>query len=336
VAGGDLSGALSLREHPRPDAFVERFTGTTRHVADFLSEDVLARQSGAVIEFLLQTCVLDELTASLCDALTGRAGSGSMLRELERGNLFVVPLDQERHAYRYHQLFAQYLRAELARRDPELVPELHRRAYRWYREHGLFGRAIAHAQAAGDVGAAGELVGAAWSDQIRDGQIETVRGWIEGFEDGEIARRAPLAIAAAWTAALSGQRGRAAYFIDAARRGSWEGPMPDGTASLESAIAVTSAAFGADTVSGMRRVAQRTLELEPAANRQRAIALEILGAALTLQGEFARTAWSSLRGCARTSPTSRPTACSRSCSAAAASSTGPAPPSRPQTRCCHG
>jgi LuxR family maltose regulon positive regulatory protein len=280
--------ALSLRDRADPDAFVEQFAGTTRHVADFLTEDVLARQSEDAIAFLVRTSVLGELTAPLCDALTERTDADAMLRELERSNLFVVPLDYERMAYRYHHLFAQYLRAELAHREPDHVPELHRRAWRWYREHDLVGRAVAHAHAAGDVEVAGELVAAAWSDTIRAGQIETVRSWIDGFDDAQIERHAPLAIAAAWTAALTGQRERAAHFTDAAERGTWEGPMPDGTSSLESAIAVTRAAFGADGISQMRHVAQRAVDLEPAANAHRAVALEILGAALTLDEEFDR------------------------------------------------
>jgi hypothetical protein len=196
--------ALSLRGRVRPEDFVDRFTGTSRHVADFLSEDVLARQPDAVIGFLLHTCILEELTASLCEALTGGTDAEEALRELERSNLFVVPLDEERLAWRYHHLFAQYLRAELARREPELVPELHRRAWRWYREHGLVGRAVAHAQTAGDVEVAAELVAAHYSAMAQGGQIETVRSWLAGFDDARIEGHAPLAVVAAWVSALSG------------------------------------------------------------------------------------------------------------------------------------
>jgi LuxR family maltose regulon positive regulatory protein len=192
--------ALSLRDRAQPGDFVDRFAGTSRHVADFLSEDVLARQPEDVTRFLLRTCVLDELTTSLCDALTGGTDADAELRELEHSNLFVVPLDEERLAYRYHHLFAQYLRAELAHREPELVPELHRRAWRWYREHDLPGRAIAHAQAAGDVDVAAELVAAEWAAVAESGRIETVRGWLAGFDDAQIEGHAPLAITAAWGA----------------------------------------------------------------------------------------------------------------------------------------
>src|SRR3712207_441170 len=167
---GVYLAALSLRDRPHPEDFVDRFAGTTRHVADFLSEDVLARQPDDVISFLLHTCVAEELTGSLCDALTDSADTDAMLHELERSNLFVVPLDAERHAYRYHHLFAQYLRAELTRREPGLVTELHRRAWRWYREHNLVGRAVAHAQAAGDVDVAAELVATHWSPMATIGR----------------------------------------------------------------------------------------------------------------------------------------------------------------------
>jgi LuxR family transcriptional regulator, maltose regulon positive regulatory protein len=208
--------ALSLRDRSDPEDFVDRFAGTSRHVADFLSEDVLARQPNDVIDFLLQTCILEELTPALCQALTGRLDSEAALREPERSNLFVVPLDDERLAYRYHHLFVQYLRAELARRSPEFVPELHRRAWRWCSEHSLVGRAIAHAQAAGDVDVAAILVAAEYSEMAQFGHIESVRHWIAGFEDKQIAGHAPLALAAAWVAALTGERERAARFAEAA------------------------------------------------------------------------------------------------------------------------
>jgi LuxR family transcriptional regulator, maltose regulon positive regulatory protein len=279
--------ALPLRDRAHPEDFVDRFAGTSRHVADFLSEDVLARQPDAMARFLLHTCVLEELTASLCAALTGGTDADAALRELERGNLFVVPLDEERLAWRYHHLFAQYLRAELTRREPQLVPELHRRAWRWYREHGLVGRAVAHAQAGGDVGMAAELVAAEWRPMVEGGQVETMRSWIAGFQDAQIKGHAPLAIAAAWVSALAGDGERAARFAEAARRGSWDGPMPDGTASLESALAIMSSAFGLGGLSGMHTATQRAVDIEPPTSRWRDLALLLLGVAQTLKGDFA-------------------------------------------------
>jgi LuxR family maltose regulon positive regulatory protein len=279
--------ALSLRGREQPDDFVDRFAGTSRHVADFLTEDVLARQAEDLVGFLLRTCVVEELTGSLCDALTGEADGEAKLRELERTNLFLVPLDEDRVAYRYHHLFVQYLRAELARRDPALVSELHRRAWRWYREHGLVSRAVSHAQAAGDVDAAAELVAAGWLDMTERGQFATLRSWIAGFEDAQIEGHAPLAVAAAWTTGLAGDGERAARFANAAQHGSWSGPTPDGCASLESSLAILSCAFGLGGLSGMRAAGQRVDEIEPVTSKWRPLGLVVYGAALTLAGDFA-------------------------------------------------
>ena len=277
---------LSLRGRAEPDAFVDRFAGTSRHVADFLTEDVLARQPEDVIAFLLHTSLLEELTPSLCDALTGRGDADAMLRELERTNLFVVPLDEDRVAYRYHHLFAQYLRAELARREPALVPELHGRAWRWYREHGLIGRAVAHAQACDDVSAAIEMISPQVIAMTEIGQFETVRSWFDGFDDLQVERHAPLAVGAAWLASLAGETERAAHFTQAARRGAWEGPMPDGTASLESALALLSSAFGLGGLTGMRGAAEQAVAFEAAGSPWRLLSLTLLGVALTLDHEL--------------------------------------------------
>jgi LuxR family maltose regulon positive regulatory protein len=285
-AAGLYLTALSLRDRTQPEEFISRFTGTNRHVADFFSEDVLGRQRAEVVDFLLHTCVLEELTAPLCRAMTGGSDAAMVLEDLEHGNLFVVPQDEDRRAYRYHHLFAEYLCAELARREPELVPELHRRACGWYREHGVVGRAIAHARAAGYLDTATELVAAEATRMINDGMIETVLGWLDGFEQMQIESHPPLAIAAAWVLALNGDPKRAAIFTEAAKRGSWDGPLPDGTSSLESGIAIISSAFGFEGISGMRCIAQRAVDLEPAPNRHRATGLQLLGIAQTLGGDF--------------------------------------------------
>lgn len=278
--------ALSLRDRAQPDEFIDRFAGTSRHIADFFSEDVLARQPDSVIDFVLHTCVLEELTASLCQAMTGRTDAASILHDLEQNNLFVVPQDEDRQAYRYHHLFAEYLRAALVRREPALIPELHRRASNWYREHALTHRAIAHARAAGDINSAAELVAAKWSAMVNSGQIETARNWIDGFEEAQIREYAPLAIAAAWISALYGEPARAAVFVEMARQASWEGPLPDGTTSLASALAIMSSAFGQNGITRMRGVAQQAVDIEVQPNRLRAAALQLLGIAQAHEGDF--------------------------------------------------
>ena len=123
--------ALSLRERPDPDAFLAAFAGTHRYVLDYLSEEVLERQPDRVRTFLLQTSILERLTGPLCDAVAGRSDSQDMLEELERANLFLIPLDEERRWFRFHHLFGDLLRAELQRAEGGRLPELHRRAAVW-------------------------------------------------------------------------------------------------------------------------------------------------------------------------------------------------------------
>ena len=160
VAGLQLA-ALSLQGIPEPGeaaAFIEAFTGSNRFVIDYLADEVLARQPSEVREFLLRTAVLERLTGPLCDAVTGRADGTRMLEELERDNLFVVPLDAERSWYRYHHLFGDVLHARLLAEHADEVPVLHQRASAYYESLGLDPDAVRHALAAEDFERAARLV----------------------------------------------------------------------------------------------------------------------------------------------------------------------------------
>jgi LuxR family maltose regulon positive regulatory protein len=150
--------ALSLRERPDPDAFLDAFAGTHRYVLDYLSEEVLDRQPDRVRRFLLETSILERLSGPLCDAVTGRSDSQDLLEELERANLFLIPLDEERRWYRFHHLFRDLLGAELQRAEATRLPELHHRAAVWSEQHGLIDETIRHALAAGDAAWATQLV----------------------------------------------------------------------------------------------------------------------------------------------------------------------------------
>src|SRR5499433_3274449 len=125
-AAGVQLAALSLRGHADPTGFIETFAGRNRYVLDYLTGEVLAGQPEQVLRFLLETSVLDRLSGPLCDAVTGLTGSQEMLEELDRANLFVVPLDEVRRWWRYHHLFADLLRARLERERPAALPGLHR------------------------------------------------------------------------------------------------------------------------------------------------------------------------------------------------------------------
>ena len=150
--------ALSMQGRDDVAAFIAGFAGDDRYVVDYLGEEVLQRQPERVQAFLLQTSILGRLTGPLCDAVTGQGGGKTMLEALDRGNLFLVPLDDRRRWYRYHQLFADVLHARLLDEQPGQVPDLHRRASAWYQQNGEPSEAISHALAAEDFERAADLV----------------------------------------------------------------------------------------------------------------------------------------------------------------------------------
>src|SRR5262249_11422354 len=148
----------SLRGREDVAAFVGSFSGDHRYVLDFLAEEVLERQPERVRSFLLETSVLERLCGPLCDAVTGGADGQRLLETIGGANLFLVPLDEVRGWWRYHQLFADLLRVRLAQEQPDRVPGLHRAAAGWLEGHGLIEYAIRHVLAAGDTAEAAGLV----------------------------------------------------------------------------------------------------------------------------------------------------------------------------------
>ena len=139
---------------------------------------MLSRQPGVVRQFLTRTSILDRFCAPLCDAVTGSAGAAQIIDVMERQNLFVVPLDDTRQWFRYHHLFAQMLRSELDRTEPELLLTLHERASAWYRRSGSPAEAISHARAAGDVAGVVDLIAGQWGAYVDSGQVAAVRSWL--------------------------------------------------------------------------------------------------------------------------------------------------------------
>ena len=206
IAGLQLA-ALSLRgirEHEEVTDFIEAFTGSNRFVIDYLADEVLARQSRQVRDFLLRTAILDGLTGSLCDAVTAGDDSTSMLEELERGNLFVVPLDDQRSWYRYHHLFADVLRARLLAEHPDQVADLHLRASDWYGAHDLPIRAVRHALAAEDFGRAAHLMEEALPGMRRARQDSLLLTWMRSLPDAVVRRSPVLSIVSSWSMLLAG------------------------------------------------------------------------------------------------------------------------------------
>ena len=144
LVGLQLLG-LSLPGHADPPPCWRRSSGDQRYILDYLTEEVLRRQPQEMQTFLLSTCILERLTASLCDAVMEQTDSQQMLQRLEQANLFVVSLDSKREWYRYHALFAEALCYQLEQTHPDLVPILHHRASLWYAEHDQPTQAILHA-----------------------------------------------------------------------------------------------------------------------------------------------------------------------------------------------
>ncbi|MCK7470979.1 MAG: LuxR C-terminal-related transcriptional regulator [Desulfomicrobium escambiense] len=187
--------ALSMQGRDDVGDFIAGFAGTDRHVVDYLVDEVLSQQSDEVRDFLERTSFLDLLGGGLCDAALERTGSRGMLERLERANLFLVPLDDQRRWYRYHHLFAEVLQAHLRSERPDLVPGLHLRASRWYEGIGEPVPAVRHALAAGDLDRAADLVETATPALRRDRHEATLRRWVDDFPDEVVQRRPVLALA---------------------------------------------------------------------------------------------------------------------------------------------
>src|SRR6476661_1368551 len=197
--------ALSMQGREDVTAFIDGFAGDDRYIVDFLAEEVLQRQPEQVQHFLLQTSILDRLSGPLCDAVTGQDGGKAKLAALERGNLFLVPLDDRRQWYRYHQLFADVLHARLRDEQADDVPELHRRASRWHEQNGEPSEAIRHALAAGDFGRAADLIELAIPAMRRNRQEAAVLGWLERLPDEVVRVRPVLSVGFAGTLLADGE-----------------------------------------------------------------------------------------------------------------------------------
>ena len=205
IAGLQLA-ALSMRDRKDLSGFVETFSGSHRDVLDYLAEEVLERQPGHVRAFLLETSVLDDLTGPLCDALTGRSDGQTMLERLERENLFVVALDDERRWYRYHRLFADFLRARLGRESPEHMSELHLSASNWSEQNGGLSSAIEHALSADDHERAARLMERGIGQTWYRGEVATLLGWLGKLSEVAMHDRPLLLIWYAAALLLTGGR----------------------------------------------------------------------------------------------------------------------------------
>ncbi|MBN1138900.1 MAG: helix-turn-helix transcriptional regulator [Anaerolineae bacterium] len=215
IAGLQLA-ALSIQGREDVTGFVQAFSGSHRFVLDYLVEEVLDRQPEPIRAFLLKSSILERLTASLCDAVTGdeRLGSQAILTYLERANLFLLSLDDERKWYRYHHLFADLLSNRLAQRHPDQVSVLHCRASAWYEEQGMIAQAIRHGLQAGDVDRGERLIKHNALAMILHGEPRALISALEKLPHETIRSRSWLSVGYAWALAYTNRFDAAEALLD--------------------------------------------------------------------------------------------------------------------------
>jgi LuxR family maltose regulon positive regulatory protein len=230
IAGLQVA-ALSMQGLEDVSGFIRAFTGSHRYILDYLVEEVLDRQPDNIQDFLLHTAVLDSLSGPLCDAVTGQNESREILEILERANLFIVPLDDERRWYRYHHLFADLLRAILDRAMSDRVPELHHRAGTWYEQNGRLAEAVRHALAARDFEWAAHLIEKLAEVLWARGEPTTLLRWLKSLPDEHMISRPSLCIHHAWVLIMNGQNEAAEWWLHTAQEA-----LDSETESLEQAL----------------------------------------------------------------------------------------------------
>jgi len=284
LAGHDLEG-------PRASArWLARLHGDRREVTEYLATEVLERQPDDVRDFLLRTSLLEHVGTAECRALTGRRDAHEVLARLAAENLFVVPVAGEAGAYRYHHLFAEFLRAEFARRDPDEMRRLQLAAAEWFSARGDVEQAVHHWLAGGDVQQAADTVARVWPAMWNRGRLETVRRWLGDFSDDQILAHPGLTLSAGWVlTALSDARLGERWGQAACSARLPDAPSPDGAVSLRSSQALLRATLGLDGVARMREDAElaAATECTPGASWY-ADAQGILGVALWLSGAVRR------------------------------------------------
>ena len=279
--------AMSLSHEADPAGFVARFGGASRYIVDYLTEVVLDALDEDRHQFLLETSVLDTMSGPLCDAATGRQGSAEMLVELERANLFLIPLDDRREWYRYHELFADVLRNRLLQSDPELALAVHRRASEWLGPEGYRYEAVRHAVAAHALESAITLVLEDWRPSFEQDDAVCILRQLAELPPTNDERDARLAVVGAWALGALNRREESLASLELAESAGLAPPMPCGV-PFEAATALTRACFPwGDSARMLGAAAQASELLSDAFSIARPVSLLALGWALRLRGEDA-------------------------------------------------
>lgn len=213
IAGLQLA-ALSLQDRADVQTFIQEFTGSQHLVLEYLVEEVLLRQPEALQQFLLETAILQRMCAPLCDAVTESAQSAQALADLHRRNLFVIPLDGEHYWFRYHHLFAEFLKSHLKRTRAGDLAALHRRAAAWFQAHNYPEDALHHAFAIPDYAYVSRLVVDNWRRIYHQGRLDTAVQWLESLPGDLLRQSPPLSVAYCWTLFIRGDYNRIDAYLD--------------------------------------------------------------------------------------------------------------------------
>ena len=255
--------ALGLREAADPAAFVAAFSGENRLVADYVRDEVLRPLAAETRTFLRRTSVLDTLSAPLCAEVAGLGGE-QLLDRLEKENLFLVPLDEDRHRYRYHHLFRDVLRKDLLGGEPGMAATLRRRAADWHAERGMYEQAVHYALAGEDAEHAGGLLSRHWLGLFGGGPAPAaITDWLASIGGSRTAASPSLAICAAWAAATTGDRAGMEVWLQAAQAVGHDGPLPDGSPSVRFSVSLTRALWSSASVPEILEAAETATALAP-------------------------------------------------------------------------
>jgi LuxR family maltose regulon positive regulatory protein len=284
--------ALTFRDgetRARRDGEQLRLDGRDASLAAYVHSEYLSHLRPGALRFLRRTAILEQLCGGLCDAVLDDRGSARELEKIERSNLFLVPLDGQRVWYRYHRLFRDVLRRELAEREPKLVPVLHRRAAAWYEAHGDPESALEHARAAGDLDRVARILTTIAQPMYNSGRVATVEGWLQRFNTPALLERYPaVAVHGSWVHARRGRSVEAERWLEIAEAGIRKRRPSRQTAVIRSWVAVIRASLCGDGVYQMIADAESALSQLPRDSSLRPSALIALGAGYMLLGQTER------------------------------------------------
>jgi LuxR family maltose regulon positive regulatory protein len=277
--------AQSLRDQPDVESAAAHFDGRDQSVAQYIREEVLAACAPDVRAFLVQTSVLEQLTAESCDALLAREDSHAKLAAAAAGNLMVMPVDRAHSGYRCHPLLRDVLETELDRLRPGAAQELHRRASGWFRERGELDHAVDHAVAARDPQLTSQLI---WADSVRYlvGRSRPRLGaWLESFTDAQLAACPSLALCAAHEQMARGRLGMAEHWARVAAAELERSSRQEDDRSLAAGLGIIEAAAARRGVARMRERAQTSFELADETSPWRPFAALLWGVGEHLAGD---------------------------------------------------